>query len=117
MAIQNIALKNLLANSVSENLYLALIRQLNKDLMLANLEYSILEKVTPDVLIEQLTSIIADLINNDFNSFLNLLYRIDIPEYKIKELSKINQEVYMNSISFFVLERVWKKVWFKKNYG
>lgn len=117
MSIQNIQISELLVNVIDEELYVALIRQLNKDFVLANLEYAIDENCTPELLKQQLGVIITELVNNEFDSFLNLLYRVDLSENKIIQLSKENQEAYIASISFLILKREWQKVWFRKKYS
>jgi len=61
--------------------------------------------------------LVEHLINNEFDSFLNFLYRIDLSEDKIIHLSKNNQEIYIGSISFLILKREWKKVWFRRTYS
>jgi len=110
-------INELLVSVIDQNLYVALIRQLNKDFALANLGCLIVEDCIPELLRQELDVIIAELVNNEFDSFLNLLYRVDLSEHKITELSKENQEIYITSISYLILKREWQKVWFKKNYS
>jgi len=115
--IENTQISELLIHAANQDLYVALIRQLNKDFMLANLEYNLEENCNPDLLKQKLGVIIADLVNNEFDSLLNLLYRVDLSEHKIIELPKENQETYIASISFLILKREWKKVWFRKKHS
>lgn len=117
MSIQNIQISELLVNAIDEELYVALIRQLNKDFVLANLEYAIDENCNPELLKQQLEVVVAELVNNEFDSLLNLLYRVDLSEHKIIELPKEVQETYVTSISFLILKREWQKVWFRKKYS
>lgn len=117
MSIQNIQISELLVNAIDEELYVALIRQLNKDFVLANLEYDLEEDCNPEQLKQQLEVIVAELVNNEFDSLLNLLYRVDLSEHKIIELPKEVQETYVASISFLILKREWQKVWFRKKYS
>jgi hypothetical protein len=107
----------LLNNAINVNLYDDLLQQINKDLMLANLKMAISLDCTPKVLIVELNNLVEHLINNEFDSFLNFLYRIDLSEDKIIHLSKNNQEIYIGSISFLILKREWKKVWFRRTYS
>ena len=90
---------------------------MNKDFELSNLEYVIAKDCTPELLKRELGVIVIELVNNEFDSFLNLLYRIDISEHKITELSKENQDIYITSIMYLILKREWQKVWFKNNYS
>jgi len=115
--IENTQINELLVNAVDQELYVALIRQLNKDFLLANLEYDLDEGCNPELLKQKIGIIVAYLVNNDFDSLLNLLYRVDLSENKIIELPKENQETYIASISFLILKREWKKVWFRKKYS
>jgi hypothetical protein len=117
LSIQNTQISELLVNAIDQELYVALIRQLNKDFMLANLEYEIDVDCTPELLKQKLTVIVAELVNNEFDSFLNLLYRIDLSEDNVVGLPKENQETYIASISFLILKREWKKVWFRRKYS
>ena len=107
----------LLDNAINVNMYDDLLKQINKDLMLANLKMAISLDCSPKVLIVELNNLVEYLINNEFDSFLNFLYRIDLSEDKIIHLSKNNQEIYIGSISFLILKREWKKVWFRRTYS
>tara|TARA_B110001454_G_C12672745_1_gene414460 strand:+ start:994 stop:1350 length:357 start_codon:yes stop_codon:yes gene_type:complete len=107
----------LLDNAINVNMYDDLLKQINKDLMLANLKMAISLDCSPKVLIVELNNLVEHLINNEFDSFLNFLYRIDLSEDKIIHLSKNNQEIYIGSISFLILKREWKKVWFRRTYS
>ena len=113
--IQNI--NQLLVEATTQELYTALIQQLNKDFVLANLEYDIEEDCNTEQLKQKLGAIITELVNNKFDSFLNLLYRVDLSENKIIQLPKETQETYIASISCLILKREWKKVWFRKKYS
>ncbi|SEC20570.1 hypothetical protein SAMN04489761_2372 [Tenacibaculum sp. MAR_2009_124] len=73
-----------LLNTVSErNLYQELILQLNKDFSLVGLDHTFSKDQSPIQLKENLIIVIENLINTDFTSFVNLLYRIDVSEEKI----------------------------------
>ena len=107
----------LLDSALSENLYHALIQQLNKDLLLTNLHFVVPENCKPAILLDELNRFVSELVNNDFDTFLNLLYRIDLSENILIKLPKDNQEEYISSISFLILKREWEKVWFRKKYS
>ena len=113
--IRNI--NQLLVEATTQELYTALIQQLNKDFLLANIDYIIAENSTPIELKQHLYLLIEKLINTQFDTFLSLLYRIDISENKIKHLPKENFEVYIATVSFLILKREWQKVWFRKKYS
>ena len=115
LEVQNTS--ELLNVAISNELYKALIVQLNKDFQLSNIEESISVTVSPDVLKQQLFIFVEKLIYNEFDSFLNLLYRIDLSEQEIKKNSNQSTTVYIEYVTFLILRREWQKVWFKQNYS
>ncbi len=106
-----------LENTVSDGLFNDLVFQLNKDLLLTNTGKSISKNCNPMLLITNLNDIVYSLINDNFDLFLSLLYRIDLSEDKIKNLQKLNQEEYITSISLLILKRELEKVFFRKKYS
>ncbi len=101
---------DLLDNALKVDLYTQLIKQLNKDFSLANLSLNISEQITPFTLKKELQEAIENIILNDANSFSSLLYIIDVSE---KDL--INSDI--EKVTFLILKRTWKKVWFRNNYS
>lgn len=50
------------------------------------------------------------LLNNQYQTMLNLLYKIDVSENKIKKLHKQNPQIkYSELLSHLILEREWQK--------
>ena len=76
----------LLSEAESENLYLKLIEQLNKDFNLANEAIDFPMSTNPEELKVQLHEKIYRLIQYKFAEYLNLLYIIDVAEDQIKKL-------------------------------
>ena len=70
----------------SEKLFIKLIEQLNKDLQLANITESFNLTVSILELKKGLSELLLKLISHKYDDYLNLLYRIDVPE---KELATI----------------------------
>ena len=106
-----------LLNSITiENLYVQLIAQLNKDFQLANVVGSFDFKVSPVQLKKELFTILLNLINNQFDDYLNLLYRIDVPESELAKLKNHNLTFSIEEITYLVLKREYQKVWFKHNF-
>ena len=103
----------LLLEIESVDLYLKLIEQLNKDFQLAGIEQSFDLDCTPLKLAQELQKMVVKLINNDFDNYLNLLYRVDISEIEIKKLDGSNIEKMTEQIVYLLLKREWQKVWFK----
>ena len=97
----------------NKDLLIMLIRQLNKDFSLTGIDFTFEEKLQIKELVNQLNENIEYLIKNDFQSYLNLLYRIDISESKMKEMNEIEIDKISQKVTSFILIREWQKVWFK----
>ena len=108
---------DLLSSVATTKLYKDLIIQLNKDLNLTGIDANFSEVSSPLELKEALQKIIKELILQDFNSYSNLLYRIDVSEKEIQNIASSDIDKYSENATFLILKRVWKKVWFKKNFS
>lgn len=108
--------EELLNKIAIENLYVQLIAQLNKDFQLANVAGSFDFKVSPAQLKKELFAILLNLINNQYDDYLNLLYRIDVPESELAKLKNENLTASIEEITYLVLKREYQKVWFKHNF-
>ena len=65
----------------------------------------------------QLSSYINDLINKDFNALIQLLYRVDVNEQKLKTLLKQQQAVDTSLlIAALIIERQLQKIATKKYF-
>lgn len=106
-----------LLNAIAvENLYVQLIAQLNKDFQLANIAGSFDFKASPVQLKKELFAILLNLITNQYDDYLNLLYRIDVPERELAKLKSNNLTTSIEEIAYLVLKREYQKVWFKQNF-
>ena len=105
---------SLLEGISDRQLYTNLIKQLNKDCLLAGIQFEFDLKLTPEQLVGTLRDTIHNLMNNQFDDYLNLLYVVDISEMKIKNLESRQAESLADEISYLLLKRLWKKVWFKQ---
>lgn len=99
-----------------ENLYVRLIAQLNKDFQLANVAVSFEITNSPVQLKKQLFAVLLNLITNQYDDYLNLLYRIDVPESELAKLMNDNLTTSIEEITYMVLKREYQKVWFKQNF-
>lgn len=108
--------EELLISIAIENLYGQLIAQLNKDFQLANVAGSFDFKVSPAQLKKELFAILLNLITNQYDDYLNLLYRIDVPESELAKLLNDNLTISLEEITYLVLKRTYQKVWFKQNF-
>jgi hypothetical protein len=106
----------LLSEAESENLYLKLIEQINKDFNLANEGIDFPMSIKPDDLKVQLHEKIYRLIQYKFAEYLNLLYIIDVSEDQVRKLDGTDLVVLSEQFAFLVLKREWQKVWFRNKY-
>jgi hypothetical protein len=106
----------LLSEAESEDLYLKLLEQLNKDFNLANEGIDFPASTKPAELKIQLHEKIYRLIQFKFAEYLNLLYIIDVPEDQIKKLDGSDIAELASQVSFLILKREWMKVWFRNRY-
>ena len=67
-------------------------------------------------LLAQIALVIQCLINNDFQKLINILYRIDVPEIKVKEIISTNPQNLALSIAELILDREVEKAEIKKKY-
>ncbi len=107
----------LIAEANDLNLYQKLIKQLNKDFLLANIDLDFSEDILPLSLQHLLHETIYNLIQEKFTEYLNLLYIIDVPENQVKALDGNDTVDLAKQVSFLVLRREWQKVWFKNKYS
>lgn len=107
---------NLISEAKDLNLYNQLVKQLNKDLVLANIDLSFNEDVLPSSLKLLLHEMIYKLIQERFMDYLNLLYIIDVSEDKIKQLDGTDTLEMSEKVAFIILLREWQKVWFRHKY-
>lgn len=108
--------EDLIAEANSLNLYRKLIIQLNKDLLLANVDLEFDEETLPTSLKLVLQETVFHLIQNKFSNYLNLLYQVDVSEKKIRSLNGEDLVKLSEDVTFLILQREWQKVWYKAKY-
>ena len=96
-----------------EDLLKKLIQQINKDAGLVGIEFNLLESSTAQNLVVDLQNLLLDLIKNDFSSYVNFLYRIDISEKKLIELQDLEINNLSKKVTLLILQKEWQKVWFR----
>ena len=97
----------------NKDLLIKLIQQLNKDFSLTGVNDSFEEDSSISALVVQLNIKIESLMKNNFQTYVNLLYRIDVPESKMREIDEIDIEKISQKVTSLILIREWQKVWFK----
>ena len=98
------------------NLYPQLVKQINKDFLLANIDLDFEDHILPSSLKYVLHEVVYKLIQEKFAEYLNLLYIIDVSEEKIKQIDGSDTLQLSEKVTFLVLQREWQKVWFKNYY-
>jgi len=106
----------LLAEAETENLYIKLIEQINKDFNLANEPVDFPKSTNPEELKVQLHEKVFRLIQYKFAEYLNLLYIIDVAEDQVKKLDGSDIAELSQQVSFLILKREWQKVWFRNKF-
>jgi len=106
----------LLNKSISENLFIKIIQQLNKDFLLANISHHFSEAISPSELKNTLTTILNKMMVNNYDDYLNLIYRIDISEKDLVKVKGQTLNLIVEEIAYLILKREYQKVWFKNKF-
>jgi hypothetical protein len=106
----------LITQANSENLYIKLIKQLNKDFLLANIDLDFDEEVLPTSLKYILHETVFKLIQEKFMEYLNLLYIVDVSEEKVRQLGGSDVVALSEQVTFLILQREWQKVWYRNKH-
>lgn len=107
----------LIEEATELNLYTKLIKQLNKDLLYANVDLEFDTETLPTSLKLVLHETVFQLIQSKFAEYLNLLYIVDVSEIKIKALDGSDTLKLSEEVTFLILQREWQKVWYKAKYN
>lgn len=76
------------------------------------------EAPTMDALEALLAEKINDMINKDFNALVQLLYRIDVNEARLRLVLRDNQASDSGLlIARLIIERQWQKILTRRQYG
>lgn len=76
------------------------------------------EAPTMDALETLLAEKINDMINRDFSTLVQLLYRIDVNEAKLRQLLQDNMTTDAGrTIARLILERQWQKILTRREYS
>jgi hypothetical protein len=102
---------------VSENgLYPDLLSQIKKDFELSGLSISINKNISVDELLLDLYKQIRQLIEINFSGYLQLLYRVDVPENMMQSPEVQYIDEFSKKATFLILNREWEKVYYRANY-
>lgn len=103
----------LLKQIESHDLLGKLIQQIHKDADLAGASFICEQGISAKEFISEVYSFLFQLITTDFGTYLNFLYRVDIPEKALKSITEIEPELIVKEVTYLVLQREWQKVWFR----
>lgn len=103
------SIQQLISEIPSNQLYIKLIEQLNKDFQMTGIEEEFSLKITPKSLISQLQNAIQNLITKNYSEYLNLMYRVDVSEKQLKKMHIPDIE----QVAYLILKREWQKVWIR----
>lgn len=109
--------ETLISEAEQLDLYPKLVKQINKDFLLANIDLDFDEHILPTSLKYMLHEVIFKLIQEKFAEYLNLLYIVDVSEQKIRLLDGNDTLKLSEEVTFLILQREWKKVWFRHKYS
>ena len=98
-------------------LFEKLVRQLNKDFLLANIEWETPVNIDAEGLVMLLREKLYFLITERFPDYLNLLYIVDIAEKEFQNIEIKDVLEVSNQMTFLVLKREYQKVWFRNKYS
>jgi hypothetical protein len=98
-------------------LYKNLLDQLIKDFELSGLSFDINLSISPTELVMFLNNKLELLLQNHFDSYMQLLYRVDIPEHSIQDDGIQDMSKVAQNATFIILQREWQKVYFKNQYS
>ena len=97
----------------SHDLLENLIQQITKDADLAGAMFVCDKDISAKELIRKMYIFLFELMTADFGTYLNFLYRVDIPEKTLKSITETEPKLIAKHVTLLVLKREWQKVWFR----
>jgi len=97
-------------------LYKNLILQVKKDFELTGLNIDIDAKTLPNDLIENISKELYNLISYKFDTYMQLLYRIDLSEQLMQFDAIESAEVLAEKATLQLLKREWQKVEWREKF-
>lgn len=102
-------IEGVLAEAQNQNYYDLLIKQLSKDLMRVGVVQVSEMPCAPIDLKVWLENVLLELIKYDFDSYLQLLYVVDVSEKEMRNLTASLPEEMVEDVVFLILKREWQK--------
>lgn len=98
-------------------LYQKLLQQMQKDFELSGLNIEIASDISLRELLEFIKNAIKQMINYQFDTLLNLFYRIDIALSDIKHQDTKNLDEMAFDLTIAIIEKTWKKVYLRSQFS
>lgn len=103
---------------ISEHhLYPKLLLQIKKDFELTGIQINIDQQTSPQNLIEIISQSVYQLLHNHFDTFMQLLYRIDISEHLMSSDTVDSAENVTQKATFEIIKREWQKVQWREKFS
>ncbi|PID67699.1 MAG: hypothetical protein CR968_05430 [Flavobacteriia bacterium] len=99
------------------DLYPQLIRQINKDFSLTGVSMDLKEDCLPHDLINTVSESVYQLVQYNFDTFMQLLYRVDVSEQIMSRDSVDTAENITHKATLEIIKREWQKVQWRKKMG
>ncbi len=110
---QSLPVQQLLQEITTANLYSKLVAQLQKDMLRAEVDHILKDNITPTNLVVELQNLILEMVQGDFNQYLNLLYMVDVSETEMKKGGTKDIYEIVEQATYLILKREWKKVYYR----
>ena len=108
---------DLLNLASNEGLFQALLEQIKKDFALSGQSFELESVSTASDLLVALQRELKRLIDSNFDAYLQLLYRVDIPERMMQSDAIQDSDALSEKSTFAILQREWKKVYYRNKYS
>lgn len=93
-----------------------IIIQLNKDLALSNVAFEFKSDSNFEDFWLDLVAVVRELLNRQYEKYLHFIYRIDINEKDLIATDIAPFEEVEAFIAYQIIRRIYKKVYFRKNF-
>ena len=97
-------------------LYPKLIEQLDKDFSEVGLSNYFSDEILPQELRTHLSTLVLEIIEHQFSTYTNLLYRIDVSEKALNEATHLDIKIMSEQVALLILKRESQKVWLRANF-
>jgi len=109
MNLQEENISNLVSQLLDADLYKLVVQQIKKDFELSGQAIDINEFTSPENLVKEIYKKIQYLLEHNFDAYLQVLYRVDLPE-EVMNFGIQNTESIAQRATFYIVQKEWKKV-------